>query len=203
MANLPTKIEGLSDEHRSGRPRTVTDNKVAEVVERTLTTMPKDATHWSVRSMAERTGVSHTTVHRIWSAFSLKPHRSETFKLSTDPLFVDKVQDIMGLYMAPPDRAVVLCGDENGGRAASRRGFRLRELGGSEEFQPPRLSDTLHFGTGKMAGQGQTGPAASAAGSGSRHRFGAEPKIKSVKNLEHRVQRRIAIARQRLVKTFP
>ena len=106
------RIEGLSDECRSGRPRTVTDDKVAEVVERTLTTMPKDATHWSVRSMAERTGVSHTTVHRIWSAFSLKPHRSETFKLSTDPLFVDKVQDIVGLYMAPPDRAVVLCVDE-------------------------------------------------------------------------------------------
>ena len=106
------RIEGLSDEYRSGRPRTVTDDKVAEVVERTLSTMPKDATHWSVRSMAERTGVSHTTVHRIWSAFSLKPHRSETFKLPTDPLFVDKVQDIVGLYMAPPDRAVVLCVDE-------------------------------------------------------------------------------------------
>ncbi len=106
------RIEGLSDEFRSGRPRTVTDDKVAEVVELTLNTMPEDATHWSVRSMAEKTGVSHTTVHRIWSAFSLKPHRSETFKLSTDPLFVDKVQDIVGLYMAPPDRAVVLCVDE-------------------------------------------------------------------------------------------
>ena len=106
------RLEGLSDEYRPGRPRTVTDDKVAEVVERTLNTMPKDATHWSVRSMAEKTGVSHTTVHRIWSAFSLKPHRSETFKLSTDPLFVDKVQDIVGLYMAPPDRAVVLCVDE-------------------------------------------------------------------------------------------
>ena len=79
------RIEGLSDEYRSGRPRTVTDDKVAEVVERTLTTMPKDATHWSVRSMAERTGVSHTTVHRIWSAFSLKPHRSETFKAFDGP----------------------------------------------------------------------------------------------------------------------
>ena len=106
------RVAGLSDEHRSGRPRTVTDDKVAEVVERTLTTMPKDATHWSVRSMAERTGVSHTTVHRIWSAFSLKPHRSETSRLSTDPLFVDKVQDIVGPCMAPPDRAVVLCVDE-------------------------------------------------------------------------------------------
>ena len=93
-------------------------------------------------------------------------------------------------------------GREWGSRRFAAR-FSSQGIGGSEEFQPPRLSDTLHFGTGKMAGQGQTGPAASAAGSGSRHRFGAEPKVKSVKNLEHRVQRRIAIARQRLVKTFP
>ncbi len=91
---------------------TRTVRKVAEVVERTLTTMPKDATHWSVRSVAEKTGVSHTTVQQIWPAFSLKPHQSEMFKLSPDPLFVDKVQDIVALYMAPPDRAVVLCLDE-------------------------------------------------------------------------------------------
>ena len=103
------RIEDLSDEHHPGRPRTVTDDKV---VGRTLNTMPKDATHCSVRSMAERTDVPRTTVHRTWSAFSLKPHRSETCKLSTDPLFVDKVQDIDGLCMAPPDRAVVLCVDE-------------------------------------------------------------------------------------------
>ena len=105
-------IEGLTDEYRAGRPRTVSDAQVAQVIERTLNTTPKDATHWSIRSMAAETGLSHTTIRRIWSAFGLQPHRSETFKLSTDPLFVDKVQDIVGLYMSPPNRAVVLCVDE-------------------------------------------------------------------------------------------
>jgi putative transposase len=106
------RIEGLTDEYRPGRPRTVSDDQVAEVIERTLNSTPKDATHWSVRSMAAATGLSHTTIRRIWAAFGLQPHRSETFKLSTDPLFVDKVQDIVGLYMAPPNRAIVLCVDE-------------------------------------------------------------------------------------------
>jgi putative transposase len=106
------RIEGLTDEYRPGRPRTVSDAQVAEVIERTLNTTPRDATHWSIRSMAAETGLSHTTIRRIWSAFGLQPHRSETFKLSTDPLFVDKVQDIVGLYMSPPNRAVVLCVDE-------------------------------------------------------------------------------------------
>lgn len=106
------RIEGLTDEHRPGRPRTVSDAQVAQVIERTLNTTPRDATHWSIRSMAAETGLSHTTIRRIWGAFGLQPHRSETFKLSTDPLFVDKVQDIVGLYMSPPNRAVVLCVDE-------------------------------------------------------------------------------------------
>ena len=105
-------IEGLTDEYRAGRPRTVSDEQVAQVIERTLNTTPKDATHWSIRSMAAKSGLSHTTIRRIWAAFGLQPHRSETFKLSTDPLFVDKVQDIVGLYMSPPNRAVVLCVDE-------------------------------------------------------------------------------------------
>ena len=105
-------IEGLTDEYRAGRPRTVSDAQVAQVIERTLHTTPKDATHWSIRSMAAEAGLSHTTIRRIWAAFGLQPHRSETFKLSTDPLFVDKVQDIVGLYMSPPDRAIVLCVDE-------------------------------------------------------------------------------------------
>ena len=82
------------------------------MIERTLNTTSKDTTHWSIRSMAAETGLSHTTIRRIWAAFGLQPHRSETFKLSTDPLFVDKVQDIVGLYMSPPNRAVVLCVDE-------------------------------------------------------------------------------------------
>ena len=103
------RIEGLPDECRSGRPRTVTDGKVAEAAGRTLATMPKDATHRSVRSMAGRTGAPRTAVRRIRPAFSLKPRRSGTFRLSADPLFVGKAQDIVGLCMAPPDRAAVLC----------------------------------------------------------------------------------------------
>lgn len=105
-------IGGLTDEYRAGRPRTVSDGQVAQVIERTLNSTPKDATHWSIRSMAAQSGLSHTTIRRIWGAFGLQPHRSETFKLSSDPLFVDKVQDIVGLYMSPPNRAVVLCVDE-------------------------------------------------------------------------------------------
>ena len=109
---LKERIEGLSDEPRPGRPRTLSDEKVAAVIERTLETTPADATHWSLRSMARESGLSHTTVRRIWAAFSVQPHRSETFKLSSDPLFVDKVRDIVGLYLSPPDRALVLCVDE-------------------------------------------------------------------------------------------
>ena len=109
---LKERIEGLSDEPRPGRPRTLTDDRVAKVVERTLSATPADATHWSLRSMARESGLSHTTIWRIWGAFGLQPHRSETFKLSGDPHFVDKVRDIVGLYLSPPDRALVLCVDE-------------------------------------------------------------------------------------------
>jgi transposase len=109
---LKDRIDGLYDEARLGRPRTIDDDRVAAVIEHTLATTPHDATHWSIRSMAKQTGLSHTTIRRIWTAFGLQPHRSETFKLSTDPLFVDKVRDIVGLYLSPPDRALVLCVDE-------------------------------------------------------------------------------------------
>jgi transposase len=109
---LKDRIEGLLDEARPGRPRTIDDDQVAAVIERTLRSTPKDATHWSIRSMATTTGYSHTTIRRIWNAFGLQPHRSETFKLSSDPLFVDKVRDIVGLYLSPPNRAVVLSVDE-------------------------------------------------------------------------------------------
>ncbi len=105
-------IAGLDDEPRPGAPRKIGDDKIAEVVTRTLETVPDDATHWSRRSMARASGISATTVHRIWSAFGLQPHRSETFKLSSDPLFIDKVRDIIGLYLDPPERALVLCVDE-------------------------------------------------------------------------------------------
>jgi transposase len=106
------RLDGLVDEPRPGAPRKIEDEKITEVVTTTLETMPAAATHWSTRSMAKATGVSISTVHRIWRAFSLQPHRSETFKLSTDPLFVDNVHDIVGLYLDPPDRALVLCVDE-------------------------------------------------------------------------------------------
>src|SRR5574341_278618 len=105
-------LDGLVDEPRPGAPRKIGDEKIAEVVTTTLETMPAAATHWSTRAMARATGVSTSTVHRIWRAFSLQPHRSETFKLSTDPLLVEKVRDIVGLYLDPPDRALVLCVDE-------------------------------------------------------------------------------------------
>ncbi|MGY3371966.1 hypothetical protein ACVWZL_009091 [Bradyrhizobium sp. GM2.4] len=105
-------MNGLLDEARPGRPRTIDDDQVAEVIERTLRTTPPDATHWSIRSMAAQTGFSHTTIRRMWTAFGLQPHRSQTFKLSSDPLFVDKVRDIVGLYLSPPNRALVLSIDE-------------------------------------------------------------------------------------------
>ncbi|GAA0001796.1 IS630-like element ISBj5 family transposase [Bradyrhizobium diazoefficiens] len=109
---LKDRCDGLLDEARPGRPRTIDDDQVAEVIERTLRTTPPDATHWSIRSMAADTGFSHTTIRRMWTAFGLQPHRSQTFKLSSDPLFVDKVRDIVGLYLSPPNRAVVLSVDE-------------------------------------------------------------------------------------------
>jgi transposase len=109
---LKDRVEGLLDEARPGRPRTIDDDQIAAVIERTLRSIPADATHWSIRSMAGATGFSHTTIRRIWTAFGLQPHRSQTFKLSSDPLFVDKVRDIVGLYLSPPNRALVLSVDE-------------------------------------------------------------------------------------------
>jgi len=106
------RLEGLADEPRPGAPRKVTDADVERVVARTLETRPGNATHWSARGMAREAGMSQSTVGRIWRAFGLKPHRSETFKLSTDPFFVEKVRDVVGLYTSPPERAIVLCVDE-------------------------------------------------------------------------------------------
>ena len=106
------RLNGLYDEPRSGAPRTIDDQRIAEIIGRTLEETPPDGTHWSLRSMARAVGYAPSTIHRIWQAFGLQPHRSETFKLSADPLFVEKVRDIVGLYLAPPERALVLCVDE-------------------------------------------------------------------------------------------
>lgn len=106
------RLDGLLDEPRPGQPRKITDAKVEEVIATTLESAPKGATHWSTRSMAAEVGLNQTAVARIWRAFGLQPHRQETWKLSKDPLFVDKVRDVVGLYLDPPERAVVLCVDE-------------------------------------------------------------------------------------------
>ena len=106
------RLDGLLDESRPGRPRTVTDAQVEEVIVKTLESMPRNATHWSTRSMAVEVGLTQTAVSRIWRAFGLAPHRQETWKLSKDPQFIDKVRDVVGLYLDPPERAVVLCVDE-------------------------------------------------------------------------------------------
>jgi transposase len=106
------RLDGLHDEPRPGKPRTITDDDVERVIVKTLEEQPANATHWSTRSMAAATGMSQTAVSRIWRAFGLKPHQSESFKLSPDPQFIDKVRDIVGLYLNPPEAAVVLCVDE-------------------------------------------------------------------------------------------
>jgi transposase len=105
-------LDGLLDEPRPGQPRKISDAQIEAVITRTLESKPADATHWSSRAMAKACGLNQTAVSRIWRAFALQPHRSESFKLSKDPLFIDKVRDIVGLYLNPPDRALVLCVDE-------------------------------------------------------------------------------------------
>ncbi len=106
------RLDGLHDEPRPGAPRTISDADVERVLVKTLETTPRDATHWSTRSMAASTGLTQSAISRIWRAFGLKPHLVDRFKLSPDPLFIEKVRDIVGLYVNPPDAAVVLCVDE-------------------------------------------------------------------------------------------
>src|SRR5258708_36981378 len=105
-------MKGLCDDPRRGTPRKITDTQVEEAVTQTLESLPPAATHWSTCSLAKKVGLSQSAVVRIWHSFGLQPHRSETFKLSTDPLLVEKVRDIVGLYLNPPEHAVVLCVDE-------------------------------------------------------------------------------------------
>jgi transposase len=106
------RLDGLLDEPRPGRPRVVGDEQIKAVITATLETAPRDATHWSTRSMAAHLGLSQSMVSRVWRAFGLAPHKQDSWKLSTDPLFVEKVRDVVGLYLDPPERAVVLCVDE-------------------------------------------------------------------------------------------
>jgi transposase len=119
-------LEGLTDAPRSGAPRTIGDAAVERLIALTLEEAPRNATHWSTRAMARRAGMSQTAVSRIWRAFGLRPHRSDSFKLSSDPAFVEKVRDTVGLYLAPPDRALVLCVDEMRSRRSRLRKARRR-----------------------------------------------------------------------------
>ena len=109
---LESRLEGLADEQRPGAPRRIGDDQVEDLVIATLERTPTEATHWSRASMAAESGLSKSTVGRVWKAFGLKPHLVETFKLSKDPQFIDKVRDVVGLYLDPPERALVLCVDE-------------------------------------------------------------------------------------------
>lgn len=139
------RMGGLFDLPRSGAPRSISDQKVAEVVRLTLETKPKQATHWSTRSMAARCGLSNERVHRIWKTFGLQPHRSETFQLSTDPQFVEKVRDVVGLYLSPPQNALVLCLDEKSQIQALERSQPIFPLA---IHQPERhTSDYFRHGT--------------------------------------------------------
>lgn len=138
-------LDGLLDEPRPGQPRKITDAKIEAVITRTLECKPADATHWSTRAMAKATGLNQTAISRIWRAFALQPHRTETFKLSRDPLFIDKVRDIVGLYLNPPDRALVLCVDEKSQIQALERTAPLLPMRPGQAER--RAHDYLRHGT--------------------------------------------------------
>src|SRR5262245_17142690 len=156
------RLDGLLDEPRPGAPRRITDAEVEDVVRQTLEATPRDATHWSTRAMAAHSGLSQTTIRRIWHAFALQPHRTETFKLSQDPLFIDKVRDIVGLYLAPPDKALVLCVDEKSQIQAldrsqpllpMRPGQAERRTHDYRRHGTPSLFAALDAKTGKVLGE--------------------------------------------------
>ncbi|HEX6015600.1 MAG TPA: IS630 family transposase [Geminicoccaceae bacterium] len=142
------RLDGLRDGPRSGAPRTVTDERIADLLVRSLETMPEGATHWSTRSMAAACGLSPATVQRVWRAFGLKPHRAETFKFSADPEFVEKVRDIVGLYLAPPDRALVLRVDEKTEMQAVERTQPVLPMRPGRPER--RTSDYLRHGTSSL-----------------------------------------------------
>src|SRR3954467_5951973 len=159
---LDDRLEGLADEPRPGAPRTITDAKVEEVVTRTLEEKPKAATHWSTRGMAEAVGLSQSAIVRVWHAFGLKPHLGETFKPWTDPYFVEKVRDVVGLYMSPPENAIVLSVDEKSQvQALDRMQPLLPMTPGQAERRPPdyarhgttSLFAALNVATGEVIGK--------------------------------------------------
>jgi transposase len=156
------RLDGLLDEPRPGTPRTVSDDKVEEIVVRTLEEKPADATHWSTRDMAKKAGVSHSTVNRIWRAFGLQPHVEDTFVLSTDPQLIEKVRDIVGLYLNPPENAVVMCIDEKSQIQALNRtqpllpmrpGQAERRTHDYERHGTTTLFAALEVATGKVIGK--------------------------------------------------
>jgi transposase len=139
------RLDGLADEPRPGTPRTLLDHKVEEVVTATLEGPPRGATHWSTRTMARHAGISQASVLRIWHAFGLQPHRQQTFKLSTDPFFTEKTRDIVGLYLDPPENAVVFCVDEKSQIQALDRTQRLLPM--AMDFPEARTHDYVRHGT--------------------------------------------------------
>jgi transposase len=142
------RLDGLLDEPRPGGPRTISDEQIEAVIVATLERTPTDATHWSRASMAAETGLSRSTIGRIWREFRLRPHLADTFKLSSDPLFVEKVRDVAGLYLDPPERALVLCVDEKSGiQALDRSAPVLPMMPGMPER---RTHDYLRSGTATL-----------------------------------------------------
>jgi transposase len=156
------RLEGLVDEPRPGAPRTITDAQIEEVIGRTLESKPEAATHWSTRGMAKAMGLSQTAITRIWRAFGLQPHRTDTFKLSTDPFFIEKVRDVVGLYLHPPDRAIILCVDEKSQVQALNRTQPLLPLGpgqverGTHDYERNGVTSlfaALNVATGEVIGK--------------------------------------------------
>ena len=156
------RLDGLADEPRPGAPRKIDDADIERIVTRTLETKPKAATHWSTRGMAQAEGLSQSSIGRIWRAFGLKPHRTESFKLSTDPYFIEKVRDVVGLYIRPPQRAIVLCVDEKSQVQALDRIQPLLPMVPGKGERPPHdyvrngttsLFAALNVATGEVIGQ--------------------------------------------------
>jgi transposase len=159
---IEQRVDGLHDEPRSGTPRLIDDDRIEAVIVRTLESLPPHATHWSSRAMAGASGLSVSTIQRIWRAFGLQPHRLETFKLSTDPNFVAKVRDVVGLYVSPPEHAVVLCVDEKSQIQAldrsqpmlpMRPGQAARRTHDYKRHGVTSLFAALDIATGKVIGQ--------------------------------------------------